>query len=211
MLGYRTRTTDEVKDLVVTYVWAEPDLVLMVVDDVTAERAALEELKVSPASSNRPPTRYSSPTEPASSSTSTRPSSRSPALRGAKRWARTRASSSQARRRASSISDCGRRCSTTFQGQTVRRRDGTLFTAVQTITPMTDQEGKITHLVSVLKDMTEQIRHHEQETELRLAGRVQKRLFPTQPPQIANYDIAGAVFPANATSGDVFDYVEDGG
>ena len=55
--------------------------------------------------------------------------------------------------------------------------------------------------------MTEQIRHHEQETELRLAGRVQKRLFPTQPPQIANYDIAGAVFPANATSGDFFDYV----
>jgi sigma-B regulation protein RsbU (phosphoserine phosphatase) len=88
-----------------------------------------------------------------------------------------------------------------------RKRDGALFVAEQTITPMKDHAGQIAHFVSVLEDMTERIRLQEQETEHRLAGKVQKHLFPTQPPKIAGYDIAGAMFPAAATSGDHFDYV----
>ena len=96
-----------------------------------------------------------------------------------------------------------------FRAQTVnRKRDGTLFIAEQTITPMKDNTGQVTHLVSVLKDMTERILLQEQETEHRLAGLVQNRLFPAQPPKIAGYDIAGAIFPAEATSGDYFDYIE---
>ena len=95
-----------------------------------------------------------------------------------------------------------------FHAQTMnRKRDGSLFVAEQTITPIKDQEGQITHLVSVLKDMTERILLQEQQTEHRLAGIVQNRLFPARPPQIAGYDIAGAIFPAEATSGDYFDYI----
>jgi len=37
-----------------------------------------------------------------------------------------------------------------------RRKDGTLFTVQQTITPIRDDEGKITHFISILEDITAQ-------------------------------------------------------
>jgi diguanylate cyclase (GGDEF)-like protein/PAS domain S-box-containing protein len=37
-----------------------------------------------------------------------------------------------------------------------RRKDGTLFTVQQTITPIRDEEGKITHYISILEDITAQ-------------------------------------------------------
>src|SRR5919198_5220623 len=73
-----------------------------------------------------------------------------------------------------------------FRAQTVNRnRDGALIVADQTITPMKDHEGRITHFVSVLKDMTERIRLQERAIEHRLAGSVQQHLFPARPPQLA--------------------------
>ncbi len=36
-----------------------------------------------------------------------------------------------------------------------RRRDGTLFTALQTITPIVDPQGKVTHMVAVQEDISE--------------------------------------------------------
>ncbi len=96
----------------------------------------------------------------------------------------------------------------TFRGTTVnRKKDGKFFYAEQTITPMRDSDNEITHFVSVLKDMTERRKIQEQEIELEVASMVQRRLFPSEPPQIAGYDLAGAVFPAEATSGDYFDFV----
>jgi PAS domain S-box-containing protein len=95
-----------------------------------------------------------------------------------------------------------------FRGTTVnRRKNGELYHAEQTITAMTDRDGNITHFVSVLKDMTERRKIQEQEIELQLASQVQRRLFPAAPPQVPGYDIAGAVFPAEATSGDYFDFI----
>jgi PAS domain S-box-containing protein len=96
----------------------------------------------------------------------------------------------------------------TFRGTTVnRKKNGELYHAEQTITPMKDRDGHITHFVSVLKDMTERHRIQQQEIELELASMVQRRLFPAAPPRVPGYDIAGAVFPAAATSGDYFDYI----
>lgn len=95
-----------------------------------------------------------------------------------------------------------------FRGTTVnRKKSGELYHAEQTITAMKDREGRITHFVSVLKDMTERHRIQQQEIEIELAAMVQRRLFPAAPPQIPGYDIAGAVFPAAATCGDYFDYI----
>lgn len=37
-----------------------------------------------------------------------------------------------------------------------RRKDGTLFTVQQTITPIRDEEGEITHFISILEDITAQ-------------------------------------------------------
>jgi len=95
-----------------------------------------------------------------------------------------------------------------FRGTTVnRKKSGELYHAEQTITAMKDREGQITHFVSVLKDMTERRKLQEREIEMQLASKIQRRLFPAAPPQIPGYDFAGAAFPAEATSGDYFDFI----
>jgi sigma-B regulation protein RsbU (phosphoserine phosphatase) len=43
--------------------------------------------------------------------------------------------------------------------------------------------------------------------EFRIAQQIQRRLFPSVPPSVAGFEIAGAVFPAKATSGDYFDFI----
>ncbi len=96
----------------------------------------------------------------------------------------------------------------TFRNTTVNRRKcGRLFHAEQTITPMTDEGGRITHFVSVLKDMTERRKIQEQETEMKIASGIQRRLYPRCSPQIPDYDISGTAFPADATCGDYFDFL----
>jgi sigma-B regulation protein RsbU (phosphoserine phosphatase) len=95
-----------------------------------------------------------------------------------------------------------------FRGMTVnRKKNGEFYHAEQTITAIKNGDGSITHFVSVLKDMTERRKIQEQEIELELASAVQLRLFPTAPPQLSGYDIAGAAFSAEATCGDYFDFV----
>jgi PAS domain S-box-containing protein len=96
----------------------------------------------------------------------------------------------------------------TFRGMTInRKKNGELYHSEQTITPMTDEHGQITHFVSVNKDMTEQRKIQEQAIELELASLVQQRLYPASDPDIPGYDLAGAVSPAEATSGDYYDFV----
>jgi len=56
-------------------------------------------------------------------------------------------------------------------------------------------------------------RHHAEEAlratseEFRLAGEIQRRLFPAEPPAVEGFDIAGALYPAKATAGDYFDFI----
>ncbi len=87
-----------------------------------------------------------------------------------------------------------------------RRRSGELFHAEQTITPVGDDEGRITHFVSVMRDVTERKKAQEREAEMRLARVVQQRLFPEGAPAIPGFDLAGAAFPADHTCGDYFDF-----
>lgn len=95
-----------------------------------------------------------------------------------------------------------------FRGTTInRKKNGDHYHAEQTITPMKNGDGEITHFVSVYKDMTEQRKIQEHEIELEVASIVQRRLFPAAPPNIPGYDLAGMVFPAEATSGDYYDFV----
>jgi PAS domain S-box-containing protein len=89
---------------------------------------------------------------------------------------------------------------------TNRKKSGQLFCSEQTITPMKDTSGRITHFVSVMRDMTERIQLEEQEFEMRLASLIQQKLYPTVVPDLDGYDIAGATYPAKETGGDYFDY-----
>jgi PAS domain S-box-containing protein len=89
-----------------------------------------------------------------------------------------------------------------------RKKNGELYYAEQTITPMKDASGRITHFVSVVKDMTERRKKEQLEIEMQLAALVQKKLYPQASPEIPGLDIAGSVFPVRAVCGDYFDYIK---
>ncbi len=96
-----------------------------------------------------------------------------------------------------------------FRASSVNRtKSGTEFHAEQTITPLKAPDGELTHFVSVIKDVTERVKRQAREIEMAYAARVQGRLYPQAPPKIAGFDVAGAVWPAQMTGGDYFDYVE---
>ena len=94
-----------------------------------------------------------------------------------------------------------------FRGTLVNsRKNGEHYWAEQTITPMKDARGTITHFVSVLKDVTVARRHQEQQTQLRLAREVQQRFY-TATLRVPGFDIAASAYPAEQTGGDYFDLI----
>ncbi len=95
-----------------------------------------------------------------------------------------------------------------FRGTMVdRRKNGELYSAEQTITPIKDSAGTITHFVSVHKDVTELRKKQEQEVQLRLAREVQQRFYASDA-VVPGFDIGAAAFPAEQTGGDYFDFIQ---
>ena len=208
--GYRVPYTHKVKDLKVTFSFCEPDLVMVIYNDLTRLNSTVDELKKLSSAveqtadaifiTNRNGViEYANPgfeqmtgfprEEVVGSNPRIIKSGQMPAEYFATLWKTVLGGE-------------------VFKSQTINRRsNGETFIAEQTITPMKAPNGEITHFVSVLKDMTDRIRSQEMETEHRLAGRIQEQLFPRYIPGIPGYDIAGAVFPAKFTSGDYFDFI----
>ena len=92
-----------------------------------------------------------------------------------------------------------------FRGAIVnRKKSGELYWAEQTITPVKDAEGAITHFVSVMKDVTEERKRREQEFFLQLARQVQQRFHRFTDP-VPGFDVAGSTHAAAVTGGDYFD------
>lgn len=87
-----------------------------------------------------------------------------------------------------------------------RKKNGELYWAEQTITPIFGNGGNITHFVSVLKDITESRRQQEQQIKLRLAREVQQRLY-VPPVSFPGLDVGAAVHPAEQTGGDYVDFI----
>jgi len=95
-----------------------------------------------------------------------------------------------------------------FRGTLVnQRKNGDVYYAEQTITPLRNASGAISSFVSVGKDVTELRQAQERELEMRLAGRVQQRLYPRRAPSLPGFDIAGAALPSTITCGDYFDFL----
>jgi sigma-B regulation protein RsbU (phosphoserine phosphatase) len=88
-----------------------------------------------------------------------------------------------------------------------RKKSGELFHAEQTITPVSDDAGRITHFVSVVRDITALKKAQAREVELSLARAVQQKLYPLGAPDLPGFDLAGAAFPAHQTGGDYFDFL----
>ena len=89
---------------------------------------------------------------------------------------------------------------------TNRKKSGQLYWSAQTISSLKDENGKITHFVSVLKDMTELRKQQEQEFHLQIAHEVQQHLNATVA-SLPGFDIAGTVNCATLTGGDYFDFI----
>ena len=89
---------------------------------------------------------------------------------------------------------------------TNRRKSGQLYWSVQTISSMKDENGEITHFVSVMKDITELRKQQEQEFHLQIAQEVQQHLNATSA-SLPGFDIAGTVSSATLTGGDYFDFI----
>lgn len=87
-----------------------------------------------------------------------------------------------------------------------KKKNGELYWAEQTITPIKDNDGNITSFVSVLKDITELKKKQEQDFQLGIAREVQQQFYPTAV-SLPGFDIAGAAYPADETGGDYFDYI----
>jgi len=88
-----------------------------------------------------------------------------------------------------------------------RKKNGEIFFAEQTITPMWGPNGTITNFVTVIKDVTELRKAQEQQLQMSLARAVQQQFYTVPPPPTAGFDFAGAAYPADATGGDYFDFV----
>jgi len=86
-----------------------------------------------------------------------------------------------------------------------RKKSGELFWTEQTITPIKDDSGTITHFVSVLKDITTFRKQQEQEVQLSMAREVQQRFYAGAAIKVAEFDIASAAYPAEETGGDYLD------
>jgi PAS domain S-box-containing protein len=94
-----------------------------------------------------------------------------------------------------------------FRGTLVNaRKNGEHYWAEQTITPMKDFRGNISHFVSVLKDVTDARRLQEQQTQLRLAREVQQRFYTATVP-VPGFDIAASAYPSEQMGGDYFDVI----
>jgi PAS domain S-box-containing protein len=87
-----------------------------------------------------------------------------------------------------------------------RKKCGDLYWSEQTISPMKDDAGRVTHFVSVLKDITEQRKQREQEFHLQLASEVQQHLYRGSD-SAAGCDMAGLTCPTDLTGGDYFDTI----
>src|SRR5260370_9584593 len=95
---------------------------------------------------------------------------------------------------------------TTGRGTFVnRKKSGQLYLTDQTVSPIKDSAGFITHFVSVLKDVTEFRKQQEQQLQLRLAREVQQRFYTGAATSVPGFDIASAAYPAQETGGDYLD------
>lgn len=87
-----------------------------------------------------------------------------------------------------------------------RKKNGELYWAEQTITPILGDKGEITHFVSVLKDITASRRHQEQEIRMGFAREVQQRLY-ARTAAVPGLDVGVLVRPADQTGGDYVDFI----
>jgi len=89
------------------------------------------------------------------------------------------------------------------------RKDGSEFPAEVGLGPLKTEEGLL--ISSAIRDLTDRKRMEqalrENEVQMLAAQRIQQHLLPGAAPVVPGFDIGGAAYPAEFTSGDYFDYL----
>ena len=82
-----------------------------------------------------------------------------------------------------------------WQGEiTDRKKDGTLFMAEQTITPVLNSSGEVTHFISIKQDVTER---KQAEDALVASQEYNRTLFELSPIGLALFDVDGTIVDCN--------------
>jgi sigma-B regulation protein RsbU (phosphoserine phosphatase) len=87
-----------------------------------------------------------------------------------------------------------------------RRKSGEIYPVEETISPIVDETGRVSHFVAVIHDISEALKIQEREVQLRLARQIQRKFYRAAP-ALQGFDIAAAAYPAYETSGDYFDFI----
>ena len=92
-----------------------------------------------------------------------------------------------------------------------RKKSGEQFASQQSISPIRDEAGHITHFVSVLRDVSDLLKGKEREFQMQIAREIQERFYGAAI-ELPGYEIAGATVQAEEVGGDYFDFIpmEDG-
>jgi PAS domain S-box-containing protein len=86
---------------------------------------------------------------------------------------------------------------TVWQGEILnRKKDGTLFTVEQTVTPVHNQSGEISHFISIKQDVTER---KQAEEALISSKEYNRTLFELSPIGLALFDMNGTIVDCNET------------
>ncbi len=88
-----------------------------------------------------------------------------------------------------------------------RKKSGEFYWAQQTISPILDGGGSISHFVSVLRDITALKTRQEEEYQQNVAHRVQQRFYRVKV-TAPGLDFGGACLPRGPAGGDYFDFIE---
>lgn len=208
-MSYRFSATGEVKDLKVSYVYAPPDMVMVHTVDMTGQNHARIEMQ-----------KLTSAVEQTADSVVITDRNGlieyvNPAFESTTGYSRE-----QVIGKTPGLLKSGKHDKSFYkklwtqilQGKPYRgviinkKKSGELYWCEQTITPMKDANGDITHFVSVIKDITLLKKKQETDMRLRIAHEIQQKLLKATV-TIPGFDIAGTTFPAVETSGDFYDFI----
>ncbi len=210
VMSYKLSSSDDIKELKVSYCYVSPDLILVHTEDISENRVAEEHLR-----------KLSNAVEQTADSVLITN------LKGVIEYVNpafvetTGYSRDEALGQTPRILNSGKHdkmfykklWATVLRGKTYKgtiinkKKNNQLYWSQQTITPMKNNVGKITNFVSVLKDITKLMEQKEQEIRLKIASELQERLYKTKI-SVPGFDIAGKTYSAVETCGDYFDFIQ---
>lgn len=209
-MTYKLITSGEVKELIVSYVYIPPDIVMIHVEDITNRKIAEAELRKL----------FNAVEQTADSVIITNKKTYieyvNPAFETTTGYSREEVIGQKADILKSGQHDqafYNNLWKTISSGKAFRdtiinkKKNGEIYWSQQTITPMKDTQGNITNYVSVLKDITDLKKRQEHEMQLHIARELQQRLYKASNIDVPGFDISGRTYPALETSGDYYDFI----